>query len=115
MTESSKAPAVVNAYTTSFLEYDLEGPVQPEMSWLPLSFDRGTQCGTYLMRMQPGAVTIEHEHPGMEEFLILEGDLVDSDGTVFRPGDFVSYEPGTRHNSWTKTGCLLAVFEWRRP
>ena len=28
-------------------------------------------------------------------------------------GDFVSYRPGTRHNSWTEGGCLLAVFEWR--
>ena len=104
----------VNAHTTPFLPYDLEGPVQPEMSWLPLSFDRETQLGTYLMRMQPGAVTIAHDHPGMEEFLVLEGDLVDSDGTTFGPGDFVSYEPGTHHNSWTETGCLLAVFEWRK-
>jgi anti-sigma factor ChrR (cupin superfamily) len=115
VSESSKQPAVANAYATPFLPYDLEGPVQPEMSWLPLSFDRATQCGTYLMRMQPGAVTIEHEHPGMEEFLILEGDLVDSGGATFGPGDFVSYEAGTRHNSWTEGGCLLAVFEWRRP
>lgn len=113
MSDSSERRAV-NAHTTPFLPYDLEGPVQPEMSWLPLSFDRESQCGTYLMRMQPGAVTIEHDHPGMEEFLILEGDLVDSDGSVFGPGDFVCYEAGTRHNSWTETGCLLAVFEWRR-
>ena len=49
----------------------------------------------------------------MEEFLILEGDLVDSDGTVFGPGDFVSYDAGTHHNSWTEAGCLIAVFEWR--
>ena len=33
----------VNAHTTPFLEYDLEGPLQPEMTWLPLSFDRETQ------------------------------------------------------------------------
>jgi anti-sigma factor ChrR (cupin superfamily) len=106
---------VVNAHTSAFLPYDLEGPVQPEMSWLPVSYDRETGVGSYLMRMQPGAVTIEHDHEVMEEFLILEGDLVDSDGAVFGPGDFVSYEAGTRHNSWTEGGCLIAVFEWRRP
>jgi anti-sigma factor ChrR (cupin superfamily) len=105
----------VNAYTSSFLPYDLEGPVQPEMSWLPVSYDPETGEGCYLMRMEPGAVTIAHEHQGMEEFLVLEGDLVDSDGSVFTAGDFVSYQPGTRHNSWTETGCLLAVFEWTRP
>ena len=58
-------------------------------------------------------MTIAHDHAGMEEFLILEGDLVDSDGTTFGPGDFVSYDAGTHHNSWTEAGCLLAVFEWR--
>jgi anti-sigma factor ChrR (cupin superfamily) len=103
----------VNAHTTPFLPYDFEGPVQPEMSWLPLSFDRETQQGTYLMRMQPGAVTIAHDHPFMEEFLVLEGDLVDSDGTIFGPGDLVLRGRNPPH-SWTKTGCLLAVFEWRK-
>ncbi len=105
----------VNAHTTPFLPYDMEGPVQPEMSWLPISYDPGTGQGCYAMRMQPGAVTIAHEHAGMEEFLILEGELIDDDGTAFGPGDFVSYEGGTHHNSRTETGCLIAVFEWRRP
>ena len=90
MIEPSRGRTTVNAHTTPFLPYDLEGPVQPEMSWLPLSFDPETQQGTYLMRMEPGAVTIAHDHPGMEEFLVLEGDLVDSDGTTFGHGDFVS-------------------------
>jgi anti-sigma factor ChrR (cupin superfamily) len=85
------------------------------MSWLPVSYEDATGQETYLMRMEPGAVTIAQDHPGMEEFLILEGDLVDSDDTVFCPGDFVSYEAGTHHNSWTETGCLIAVFEWQRP
>ena len=85
------------------------------MSWLPVSYDRFTGTGCYLMRMSPGATTIAHRHPGMEEFLVLEGELIDDDGAVFGPGDFVSYEAGTYHNSRTETGCLIAVFEWRRP
>lgn len=104
---------VVNVHTAVFQEYDMEGPAQPEITWLPVSWDDSAGQGSYLMRMQPGAVTIEHEHPGFEEFLILEGTLTDSDGTVFRCGDFVSYEGGT-HNSWTDDGCLIAVFEWKR-
>ena len=115
MSDSTVGRIAVNAHTTPFLPYDLEGPIQADMSWLPVSFDRESQQGTYLMRMAPGAETIAHDHPGMEEFLILEGDLVDSDGAVFGPGDLVSYEAGTHHNSWTETGCVLAVFEWRRP
>ena len=115
MDASVSGRKVFNLRTTPFQEYDMEGPVQPEMSWLPISYDEATGQGTYAMRMQPGAVTISHEHAGMEEFLILEGDLIDDDGTRFGPGDFVSYEPGTTHNSRTEGGCLIAVFEWQPP
>ena len=59
----------VNTHSTPFLTYDLEGPIQPEMRWLPVSYDRAAGEGTYLMRMEPGAVTIEHEHAVVEEFL----------------------------------------------
>jgi anti-sigma factor ChrR (cupin superfamily) len=104
---------VFNVDDPGYRPYDLEGPVQPEMSWLPVSFERSTGEGCYLMRMQPGAATIAHTHPGMEEFLIVDGELIDGDGTVFKAGDFVSYAPGTRHSSRTETGCVIAVFEWR--
>lgn len=103
---------ITSIATTPLQPYDLEGPVQPEMSWLPISYRRETGQGCYVMRMQPGATTIEHDHPGYEEFLVLEGELIDSDGTVFKTGDFVSFTPGTRHWSRTETGCVLAVFEW---
>lgn len=113
MSESSAHRKVVNINTATFREYSLEGPVQPEITWLPISYDETTGTGSYLMRLLPGAVTISHEHAGFEEFLILEGTLTDSDGVVFKVGDFVSYEGGT-HNSWTHDGCLIAVFEFQR-
>jgi anti-sigma factor ChrR (cupin superfamily) len=79
--------------------------VQPEMSWLPVSFDRKSGQGCYLMRMEPGAVDDLARASGEEEFLVLEGGLVDSDGAVFTAGDFVSYAPGTTHNSSTETAA----------
>lgn len=106
---------VFNLKDSPFQDYDLEGPMQPEMKWLPISYDKATGQGSYLMRMAPGAVTIPHDHPGYEEFLILEGELIDGDGAVFRTGDFVSYAPGTRHNSRTEKGCVIVVFEWQPP
>lgn len=115
MSDSRAGRRVLNMRRTAYLPYDLEGPLQPEMDWFPVSFDRATGQGCYVMRMRPGAVTIAHTHPGMEEFLILEGELIDDDGTVFRTGDFVSYRPGTRHSSRTESGCVIAVFEWRPP
>jgi hypothetical protein len=34
MSDPPTGRTTVNAHTTPFLPYDLEGPVQPEMSWL---------------------------------------------------------------------------------
>ena len=103
---------IVDTNTAPFESYDLEGLAQPELSWLPLSYERESGEGCYLMRFTPGAVTLSHEHAGTEDFLILEGTLTDNDGLVFGAGDFVSFAPGTRHHSWSDSGCLIAVFEW---
>ena len=106
---------IVNIYQTGFEPYDLEGPVQDDMSLLAVSYCSSSRRGIYVMRMEPGAVTIPHTHECREEFLILEGELIESDGTVLRKGDFASYRPGTRHNSRTETGCLLVGFDWDPP
>ena len=91
----------------------MEGEVQSDMSYVPLTYDQaGDGNGAYVIRMQPGAATIPHVHEGNEDYLILEGELIESDGTVLGPGTFVHYEPGTRHNSRTETGCLLFGVDW---
>ena len=62
-------------YATASLKmrpYDLDGPLQPDMSYAPLSHDACSERGSYLMRMEPGAATIPHVHACREEFLILE-------------------------------------------
>ena len=66
--------------SSGFEPYDLDGPLQPEITWQAISFDRKSQQGSYVMRLAPGARTIAHLHPGYEDFLILEGELTDSDG-----------------------------------
>ena len=107
--------SIVNVYETNFEPYDLEGPVQDDMSVLMVSYGPETKRGVYVIRMEPGAATIPHVHECMEEFLILEGELIESDGTVLKRGDFASYRPGTRHNSRTETGCLLVGVDWDPP
>lgn len=110
MAEKETPRTVTPILGTPFLPYDMEGPIQAEISWLPLRYE-GVGAGSYMMRMQPGAVTIPHTHDCYEDFLILEGSLTDSDGRLFEAMDFVSFAPGTKHNSWTDTGCLIVVFE----
>jgi len=41
---------------------------------------------------------------------MLDGELIDSDNTIFKKGEFITFEPGSSHSSYTKTGCLALVF-----
>ena len=63
-----------------------------------------------ITKLDPGTKTIPHVHSGHEEFLILEGELIDSDGTIFKKGDFISYKPNSSHSSHTNKGCLILTF-----
>jgi anti-sigma factor ChrR (cupin superfamily) len=66
--------------------------------------------GFHVYRMAPGTQTAPHEHNGDEEFLVLEGELADNDGQVYRKGDLVWLKDGTQHTSYSKDGALLAVY-----
>ena len=103
---------IQNIYETPFEPYDMDGPLEKDKSCLPVSWTKESGRGCYLIRMEPGSETIAHEHRCREEFLILEGELIESDGTVLKTGDMVSYDQGTFHNSRTETGCLLIGFDW---
>jgi mannose-6-phosphate isomerase-like protein (cupin superfamily) len=105
---------IVKTRTAKFLTYDMDGPVQHDMAWLPLSYDGSTREGSYIIRMNPGARTIAHTHARQEEYFIIEGSLIEDDGTVLTPGDLVIMAPGTRHSSRTEEGCLLIAIDWKR-
>ena len=79
-------------------------------SWHKISFNKKTNFGTYISKLEPGTKTLEHMHSGYEEFLILEGELIDSDGKIFKKGDLITYGPNSRHSSYTKKGCLILTF-----
>ena len=96
--------------TERYVPYDRYGDAIPGLSWINISQDPETGCGSYFLRMEPGFASLRHEHVDYEDFLVIEGELVDDDGSVFRTGDFVSFRPGTVHSSTTTTGCTLAVF-----
>ena len=94
-----------------FEPFDNYGYVVSGMSWHKISYNKknGGQ-GTYLLKMDPEAKSIAHKHIGYEEFLILKGELIDQDGKIFKKNDFITFEPGSKHFSHTKTGCLILVF-----
>jgi quercetin dioxygenase-like cupin family protein len=106
---------VIDTNNAKFDIYDFSGPVLEGVYQLDLSYNRNTGHGAYMIRMDPGTITTKHVHTLREEYLILEGDIVESDGTVLGPGDYVIYEPGTEHNSRTVNGCLVIGFDYPSP
>ena len=102
---------ITNLYDVEFVPFDNYGIVVPGMSWHKISYSKenGGQ-GTYILKMDRGANSLPHKHTGFEEFLILEGELTDSDGKIFKKGDFISFVPGSKHSSRTINGCLVLVF-----
>src|SRR3954466_3143449 len=61
---------VASANTQEFRPYDRYGAPIQGLSWLPLRFDAEPGAGSYLIRFEPGAASLPHEHGGVEEFVI---------------------------------------------
>ena len=101
---------ITNPFNVEFEPFDNYGFPIKGMSWHKISYNQKSGQGTYLLKMEPGAKSKLHEHTSFEEFIILDGDLVDTDSKIFKKGDIVTFEPGTNHSSSTKNGCLILVF-----
>jgi anti-sigma factor ChrR (cupin superfamily) len=60
------------------------------LSWHKITYSKSNGgFGSYVLKMNPGSKTLSHLHPGFEEFLVIKGQLTDSDGKVFKKGDFI--------------------------
>lgn len=105
---------VVRFDTAEFSELAGFGGAAGAFRWHNVSYDAATGRGSYLMIMAPGASSRAHRHTDAEEFFVLEGELLDFDGQVYRAGDFVSLAPGTVHTSLSPGGCKLLVMHWGR-
>ena len=92
-----------------FQTYNRYGKTLPGVEWLPLSGGAEADKEVYLIRFGPGCRSHPHIHQGSEEFLVLDGELTDHDGMVFQTGDFVRFESGSEHWSFSEKGCTLLV------
>ena len=82
MSKLNEFRTVANLETLTWNSLETSSDWKPEDNvwWYNLSFDQETGQGSYLYKMGAGARSNPHEHKGPEEFFILEGDLIDSDG-----------------------------------
>lgn len=100
---------IANIHDTPYRSFVLPDGVALGDQVLQLDQDQPLGEGFHVYRMPAGMTTRGHRHNGHEQFLVLEGELHENDGIVFRAGDMVWYRDGTEHNSFTPNGCLLAV------
>lgn len=65
---------------------------------------------TALIKFPGGTRIAAHEHPAMEQTLVLEGQMQDHDG-IARTGDFIVRKPNSRHENYCPVDTtVLAVY-----
>lgn len=67
---------------------------------------------TSIVRYAPESSFAHHEHPGGEEFLVLDGVFQDESGD-FPAGTYVRNPPGTGHAPKSDHGCTILVKLWQ--
>ena len=101
---------ITDPFNVKFEPFNNYGSPIPGMSWHKITYNDITGQGTYILKMEPGAKSKIHKHESFEEFIILDGELIETDGKILKKGDIVTFDPGSIHSSYTKDGCLVLVF-----
>lgn len=70
----------------------------PGIKFKVLQRDPKTGASTMLLKFEPGAMTPLHEHTGLEQTYVIEGSLIDHDGTV-SAGNFAWRQAGSVHQA----------------
>jgi anti-sigma factor ChrR (cupin superfamily) len=71
--------------------------------------DDATGAATVLFKFAPGTQAPMHEHTGLEQTYVIEGELEDHDGVV-TAGNFAVRKAGSVHAASSKTGSLHLAF-----
>ena len=101
---------ITNPFNVKFEPFDNYGSVVPGMNWHKITYNKEIGQGTYILKMDSGTKSLPHQHINYEEFIMLDGELIDPDNKIFKKGDIVTFEPDSNHSSYTKNGCLILVF-----
>ncbi len=97
-----------------FLLYNKHGIVCSGLKYLLLSKDERLEQEVFILKFEAGSSSSFNKHKGYEEFYLIDGELIDDDGKVFKKGDYIKFVKGTRHSSHSKIGCTLLVIIYSR-
>ena len=83
--------------------------VAPGISCKLFSTDRDTDRVSMLVRLAPNTSYPPHQHAGVEELYLLEGELW-IENRKLEPGDYNRAEAGTADKRvWSETGCMCLL------
>jgi anti-sigma factor ChrR (cupin superfamily) len=102
-TQITHAPLIVRSHQVNWQPYSVPG-----VTVGILHIDDEKREITALVRLEPGLEYPLHQHAGIEEVFMLEGDLV-AGGQICYQGDYIRSFPQSTHAPITHEGCLLLV------
>lgn len=94
--------------------------VPPARDWAPAPASPGWSVralletpghSTWLMRVEPGTISVPHSHDTVEQIYVIAGSLDDEDGTEHPAGSFIVRAAGTSHGGGSREGAtILAIY-----
>ena len=104
--ETGAAPVMPAAQQPADPEWE---EVASGISCKLLATDAGSGRVSMLVRLAPGAEYPPHQHAGVEELYLLDGELMIDDKTL-HPGDYNRAEAGSADQRvWSGTGCTCVL------
>ena len=100
---------IIETKDEELLAYNRYGKICSGLKWLPLSKDENLEHEVFIIHFEADSSSNLQHHNGCEEFYVLEGELIDADGKLFKKGDYIKFEKNTEHSSYSKKGCTLLV------
>jgi anti-sigma factor ChrR (cupin superfamily) len=70
--------------------------------------DEVTRVQNLIVKAAAGVVYPLHQHAGIEEIYMLEGELI-IDDQVYLAGDYIRSYPNSIHAPFTNTGCMFLI------
>jgi quercetin dioxygenase-like cupin family protein len=70
--------------------------------------DQASRTQHLLVKAAAGVVYPLHQHAGIEEIYMLEGELI-IDDEVYLAGDYIRSYPNSIHAPFTNTGCMFLI------
>lgn len=70
---------------------------------------------SWLVQLEPGARAPAHDHPDLEECVVLEGEVEYIGGARLRAGDYQVARPGAHHTELYSASGALVFLRYARP